>query len=76
MLNPEEIDFVEDPTVIIDGVPQEDEMNQLAEDPAPYGENLSKVTNLLIKLLLDWLFACFAWRLNDRMFAYLESASK
>ena len=59
MLNPEEIDFVEDPTVFIDGVPQEDEMNQPAEDPAPYGENLNKVTNSLINLLLHWLFTCF-----------------
>ena len=45
MVNPEEIDFVEDPTVFIDGVTQEDEMNQPAEDPAPYGENFSKVTS-------------------------------
>ena len=52
MLNPEEIDFVEDPTVTIDGVPEGDEMNQPAEDPAPYGENLSKITNSLINLLL------------------------
>ena len=53
MLKAEEIDFVEDPTEIIDGVPVRDEINQPAEDPAPYGKNYNKVKNTLVNLLLD-----------------------
>ena len=63
MRKPEEIDFVEDPTQIIDGVPVEDEMNQPADYPAPFGKNYSKVTNTLINPLLHWLFTLLAWRL-------------